>query len=92
MVSAFTYNRTLQEILNVASGKDDTKDVYYQFRESLGILAMNWHKLRQANTSIQDADQSIGIMLQIRGLRKLPDGTPLFEVQYQGGTKWVQHA
>lgn len=87
MVSAFTYNRTLQEILNVASGKDDTKDVYYQFRESLGILAMNWHKLRQANTSIQDADQSIGIMLQIRGLRKLPDGTPLFEVQYQGGTK-----
>ena len=83
MVKAFSHNRSLHEIIRVQTGAPGAEDdVYLQYRETLALLAHNYHTKKAHNVIIQDEAQTTGILLQIKGLRRIDGGAPLFEVQF----------
>ncbi|KAK9784869.1 hypothetical protein WJX73_000655 [Symbiochloris irregularis] len=78
---AFCHNRTLQEIASVQAG-GSLNNAYLQYRETLALLALHHHEGMCSVALMQDKEQTIAIMMLLKGLKRGPGGSPLFEVQF----------
>ena len=87
MVHAFALNRSVQEMTRMQQGQAEN-DAYLQYCETLALLAHQFAAGSTIKMVVQDADESVELVMQLKDLRQMDDGTPLFELQFIYNTRY----